>query len=125
LIVDVTINWAKDANETGTVWSDYYFDIELDGTLLGERMWGGFDFSSDGTIYENDTVSFQRVVPVAAGDHSASVAYGRLGGASGTELVFLYDRTISATFVPFDGSGAVPASLLAPADAAPTESPQP
>jgi hypothetical protein len=121
LVISYVVNWAKDADETGTAWVDYYVDPKLDTVVL-DRDWTGLDFSTAGSDYHNQSTTVQRVTPVGAGDHTVSMDFARLSGTSATDLGFVYRRTLIVTFMPYDGSGLSPVAAVAAESAASTSS---
>ena len=108
LIISYTVNLGKDNSGGGTGIQSYSIEGRLDGTELGD---GGDTFELNFDDANDTTEAYQRVVTVDPGTYDVSVAI-RQAGAPTTDLTFVYDRSLTVLFVPFDGGGATP-SLVA------------
>ena len=109
LLITYTFDADQDLNETSADSSSYIaFTPKLDGTLIGDNAWANIDFSQ--TCCDAATITIQRTVHVDRGSHTVSVeALGPGSGGIGDAgaLVYVYERSLSAVYVPFKGNGTV------------------
>ncbi len=107
LVILYTTNLGRDNSGGGTGIQLYSLQPRLDGVLLGDFE-DLFEIDFDGA---NDTTeSLQRVITVDPGTYDVSVALAQ-SGAPTVDTTFIYDRSLTVLFVPFDGGGATPESL--------------
>ncbi len=112
LLITFNANLAQDAGETGTGRGESLFHIEVNDVIQGDQDFWSLDF--DAADWEDQTITMQRLVPVTAGTQTVE---GVLGGTglSPARLAFVYDRSLTVLFVPFDGMGALPTPAAEPA----------
>jgi hypothetical protein len=106
LLIDYVATVTSDAQETANDTSALVAMLEIDGAEVASSF-GGIDFNQS---WENNfnTMTISTVVPVTAGEHAvvgtvASIVALPVGG-----LAYIYDRSVTVLFVPFDGSGLSP-----------------
>lgn len=103
LLITYSVNYAQDLNETGTGRTELNVAPQLNGSLIGGLAWFSIDFS--GACCQEDGLTIQRVVQVGKGTHTVSVV---LAGASATNLVYVFERSLSVLYMPFNATGASP-----------------
>ncbi len=111
LIITYVVNAGVDSNETDTGLHRYTMVPKLDTVATDGGTWGSLDFDTD----EDVTWTVQRVVAVDADSHTVSVSLDRYTGTSATALTYIYDRSLTVLFVPFDGTGSSPLGTFVPA----------
>ena len=72
---------------------------ELNGAILGGIAIESIDFSSPSGDYGD--LAVQRVVVVNKGTHTISVD---AAGPGGSQLVYVFERSLSVVWVPFNGT---------------------
>lgn len=112
LLITFNANLAQDASETGAGRGESLFHIEVNDVIQGDQDFWSLDF--DAPDWEDQTITMQRLVPVTAGTQTVE---GVLGGTglSPARLAFVYDRSLTVLFVPFDGMGDLPTPAAEPA----------
>jgi hypothetical protein len=121
LIITFVASLGEDFDSTGNGLGDGVITIEVDGVQQGGVSWWSFEFGDP--VARDHISTVQRLVPVAAGNHSID---GVLGGSglTATKLVYVYERSLTVLFVPFDGTGAVAVPAAAGATSVTTQQKQ-
>ncbi len=106
LLIDYVATVTSDQGETANGTSALVATLNIDAAEVA-RTYAGIDFNK---AWENNfnTMTISTVVAVTAGEHTvvgsvASVVALPVGG-----LAYIYDRSVTVLFVPFDGSGLSP-----------------
>ncbi len=110
LLINYSFNAAQDASETSSAIGYLNFNPRLNGATIGDTAYEAIDYAAPNP---SDYVAapVNRTVAVAAGNHTVSVvATGPGGGAATTQLVYVFERSLQVTFVPFNGAGAAAAA---------------
>lgn len=103
LLIDYSVTVTKDNDETAVGEMILGSVLDVDGETVGVSN-GGIDFDESWQSNFN-TVRINTVVPVTAGEHAVSGVISRVGAVPAGALMFIYDQSLTALFVPFDGAG--------------------
>ena len=106
LVVNYTVTVTKDTNETANGEMLLASVLNLDGNTVAETN-GGIDFDESWQSNFN-TMTINTVVPVVAGAHTLDGVIARQGSVPAGALMYIYDQSITAIFVPFDANGLGP-----------------
>lgn len=106
LLVDYSVTVTKDNGETATGEMLLGSVLNVDGETVADSN-GGIDFDESWQSNFN-TVRINTVVPIDAGEHSLSGVIARQGIVPDGVLMYIYDQSLTALFVPLDGDGNAP-----------------
>ncbi len=107
LLVEYTATVTTDLHESATGTNLLQAVLGV-GAVEAGSTYAGLDF--DAHFRTNfQTLNISAVVPVVAGDYTVSGITSSTSGFPAGGLAFIYDQSVTALFVPFDGNGLSPA----------------
>ncbi len=106
LLVTSTTTVGRALGETATGPGEVYGTLRIDGADVTDFIGTSkpIDFDLTGFTTEDGSVVMHHLIPVSAGSHTITSRVAASVPAGG--LVKVYGRTLTALFVPFDGTGA-------------------